>query len=80
MELVGAVVEGARLRIRERIGGIPGEATGVITRFDPGEAVTWQARARYRWFGLPVVMPVSTSHTQCVLSRWCRSLPQPKYA
>lgn len=46
---------GARLRIRERIGGIPGEAVGEITRFDPPSAVTWEApEARYRWLGLSV--------------------------
>ncbi|WP_199429152.1 SRPBCC family protein [Qaidamihabitans albus] len=45
---------GARLRIRERIGGIPGEATGTITQVEPGSAVTWEAEARYRWLGVPV--------------------------
>lgn len=43
---------GARLRIRERIGGIPGVAEGTITAVEPGEAVTWEADARYRWFGI----------------------------
>lgn len=48
---------GARLRIRERIGGIPGEAVGQITRVDPLSAVTWEApRARYRWFGFSVTI------------------------
>lgn len=45
---------GARLRVREKIGGIPGVATGAITAVDPGTAVTWQADARYRWLGIPV--------------------------
>jgi uncharacterized protein YndB with AHSA1/START domain len=45
---------GARLRIREKIGGIPGEAVGTITAVEPGTAVTWQADARYRWLGVPV--------------------------
>lgn len=45
---------GARLRIREKIGGIPGEAVGTITAVEPGTAVTWQADARYRWLGIPV--------------------------
>lgn len=45
---------GARLRIRESIGGIPGEADGTITTVEPGEAVTWEANATYRWLGLTV--------------------------
>lgn len=45
---------GARLRIEERIGGIPGEAVGTITAVEPRTAVTWEAEARYRWFGIPV--------------------------
>lgn len=45
---------GARLRIREKIGGIPGEADGTITAVDPGTAVTWEADARYRWLKLPI--------------------------
>ncbi|OBI28336.1 SRPBCC family protein [Mycobacterium sp. E2238] len=45
---------GARLRIAEKIGGIPGVAEGTITAVDPGTAVTWEADARYRWFGVPV--------------------------
>lgn len=48
---------GTRLRIRERIGGVPGEATGTITRIDPGSIVTWEApRAHYRWFGVPITV------------------------
>lgn len=43
---------GAKLRIREKIGGIPGEAVGVITAVEPGSAVTWEADATYRWLGL----------------------------
>lgn len=45
---------GARLRIREKIGGIPGDAVGTITAVEPGAAVTWQADARYRWLGVSV--------------------------
>lgn len=45
---------GARLRIQEKIGGIPGVAVGTITAVDPGRAVTWEADARYRWLGIPV--------------------------
>ncbi len=43
---------GARLRIAEKIGGIPGVAEGTITAVDPGTAVTWEADARYRWLGV----------------------------
>ena len=44
---------GARLRIREKVAGVPGEAVGEITRVDPGVAVTWEApAARYRWLGM----------------------------
>lgn len=44
---------GTRFVIRERIAGIPGEASGAITRFEPGSEVTWEApMARYRWLGL----------------------------
>lgn len=45
---------GAKLRIREKIGGIPGEAVGVITAAEPGKAVTWEAEAIYRWLGVSV--------------------------
>ncbi len=48
---------GTRLRVRERIGGIPGDATGTITNVESGSAVTWEApEARYRWFGMPATM------------------------
>jgi uncharacterized protein YndB with AHSA1/START domain len=44
---------GARLRIREKIAGIPGEALGEITRVEPGTEVTWHApAARYRLLGI----------------------------
>ena len=44
---------GARLRIREKIAGVPGEAVGTITRVEPGSEVTWHApHARYRWRGI----------------------------
>ncbi len=45
---------GARLRVEERIGGIPGEAVGAITAVEPHTAVTWEADARYRWLGIPI--------------------------
>ncbi|MCV7399325.1 SRPBCC family protein [Mycobacterium fragae] len=47
---------GARFRIRERIGGIPGEAVGEITDVKPDRAVTWDATARYRWLGVPLTV------------------------
>jgi Polyketide cyclase / dehydrase and lipid transport len=44
---------GAQLRILEKVASIPGVATGTITRFAPGSAITWEApEARYKWFGL----------------------------
>lgn len=50
-----AVTEvGASLRIREKIGGIPGEAVGTITAVESGKAVSWEADARYRWIGVSV--------------------------
>ncbi len=45
---------GAKLRIREKIGGLPGVAMGTITEVIPGTTVTWRARAWYRWRGIPV--------------------------
>jgi uncharacterized protein YndB with AHSA1/START domain len=45
---------GARIRIREKVAGVPGEAVGEITDVIPGSLVTWEApQARYRWFGVP---------------------------
>lgn len=50
-----AIETGARIRIREKIAGIPGVATGTITRVEAGSAVTWEAPgARYRWHGVPL--------------------------
>jgi hypothetical protein len=49
--------EGSRLRIKERIAGIPGVAVGTITRFEPGKVVTWEADgARYRLAGLRITL------------------------
>lgn len=46
---------GTRLRIHERIGGIPGEAVGEITHVNPPFSVTWEApSARYRWLGMSI--------------------------
>ena len=48
---------GAKLKIRERIAGIPGEAVGEITEVEPLSKVTWEApEARYRWHGIPVTL------------------------
>ena len=51
LEIVGPgdeIALGTKLRVRERIAGIPGEAMGTITEFVPGECATWEASARYR--------------------------------
>lgn len=40
--------EGLRIRIQERIAGIPGIAEGTISQIEPGKSVTWQAQAIYR--------------------------------
>ncbi len=57
------VALGTELRIRERIAGIPGEATGAITELVPGESATWEAKARYRllWQDVPVEEGVTWS-------------------
>ncbi len=53
----GELGVGTRLLIREKIAGIPGEALGTITRWEPGRVVTWDApQARYRWFGVEQVL------------------------
>lgn len=53
----GGLRVGSRLRIREKIAGIPGEATGTITQLQPGSLVTWEApQARYRLFGITVIV------------------------
>lgn len=53
----GPLGVGTKLRIRERIGGIPGEAVGTITEFERGAAVTWEApEAQYRLLGMRVTV------------------------
>lgn len=53
----GVLRVGSRVRIREKIAGISGEATGTITELQPGSLVTWEApQARYRLFGIPVII------------------------
>lgn len=53
---VGARVKidvGTRFRIRGKIAGVPGAGIGVVTRVDPGKAVTWEADCmRYRLYGV----------------------------
>jgi uncharacterized protein YndB with AHSA1/START domain len=43
----GALTLGKTFRIRERIAGIPGEAVGTVTHFEPGRAATWEAPQAY---------------------------------
>lgn len=51
----GDLGRGTRIRIRESIAGVPGEAVGTVTEYRPGEAITWQApEARYRLHGIPL--------------------------
>jgi Polyketide cyclase / dehydrase and lipid transport len=53
----GTLQVGHRIRIRETIAGVPGEATGTITDLKPGSLVTWEApQARYRLLGIPVTV------------------------
>jgi Polyketide cyclase / dehydrase and lipid transport len=48
---------GTRIRIRERVAGIPCEATGVITDVVPGVEASWEApQARYSWLGLTITV------------------------
>lgn len=48
-----ALGKGTRIRIRERIAGIPCEAIGEVTEYVERERVTWQAEvARYRLWGI----------------------------
>lgn len=44
--------EGTRIRVREKIAGIPGEAEGEVTEFVPNDHFTWEADAVYRYLGL----------------------------
>jgi hypothetical protein len=48
------VAVGARLRIREKVAGVPGEYVGELTRVVPMSEVTMEApSARYRLLGIP---------------------------
>lgn len=48
------IPEGARLRIRERVAGIPCVAEGPVAERIEGRRLTWTARARYRLLGLEI--------------------------
>lgn len=53
----GDLRAGSRVRIKEKIAGISGEAIGTITQFEPGRVVTWDApRACYRLLGLALTV------------------------
>lgn len=48
---------GAKLKIREKIAGVPGEAVGEITRVEPFSTVTWEAaQAHYRLLRLTLTV------------------------
>lgn len=51
------IAVGARLRIREKVAGVPGEYVGELTRVVPLSEVTMEApAARYRLFGIPLTV------------------------
>ena len=51
------IAVGAKLRIRERIAGVPGEYIGELTRVTPMSEVTMEApAARYRLFGISLTV------------------------
>lgn len=51
------VALGTKLRIRERVAGIPGDAVGTITEFEPGHSVAWEApEAHYRLAGARITV------------------------
>ncbi len=53
----GGIEVGAKLRICERVAGVPCEAVGEITALVPRTSVTWESgEARYRWLGMTVVV------------------------
>ncbi|MCL2585953.1 MAG: SRPBCC family protein [Streptosporangiales bacterium] len=76
---------GARLRIREKIVGVPGEAVGTITRVEPGAEVTWDApEARYWWLGMGLTVgegvtwsldPGSGADTRVIAHVWATFAP-----
>jgi hypothetical protein len=44
--------QGSEVCFEEKVAGIRGYAQGRITRVVPGENITWEGRARYRYWGL----------------------------
>lgn len=49
----GEIGVGSRFLIREKIAGIAGVGVGVVTRMEPGRAVTWEAdHMRYRLYSV----------------------------
>lgn len=49
------IQEGTRIRVKERIAGLPGVAEGEVTEFWPRERITWEApNTRYRYYGLTI--------------------------
>lgn len=59
----GPLALGSRLRIRERVAGIPADATRSITEFDEGARVTWKSAATYRLLGVPLTGQVGVTWT-----------------
>ena len=80
-----AIEVGTRLRIREKVAGIPGEAVGTITALTAGVEVTWTSdNARYRWLGQSITIgegvtwriePAGTSATTLSAHVWARFPP-----
>lgn len=49
--------EGTQIRIKERIAGIPGNATGEITEFSPNHYITWESRnATYQFYRFSITV------------------------
>ncbi len=81
----GPLRRGSRLSIRERIAGIPGEAEGIVTGFEPGHSVAWEATdATYRVMGLSfsvsegvtwTVEETSTGKSRLSARVWARFRP-----
>ena len=47
--------EGTRIRVEERIAGLPGVAEGEVTEVRPQERITWEApNTTYRYYGLTI--------------------------
>jgi len=63
----GGIELGTELRVQESIAGIPGEATGRIVELVPGQRITWDAEALYRWMGF--TLEVSEGVTWAIRER-----------